>query len=198
VVPLLIRGAAAVGERDGKSSPEYRNLTSLSVSRRLLASGEPERLGEVREAMAEVAEQMVRAGQIVRRLRDFITRGETEKQIESVTAMVEEASVLAVVGTNATGVDIHFSFDPDSSLALVIRIQIQQVLTNLIRNAIEAMAGCIFVDDDAAIRRSLERLLDSASLIAVSYETPLAFLAAVSRVGAQIAGVGSKNRREHQ
>jgi len=146
------------------NQPLTAAANSANAGRRLLATGEPERLGEVREAMVEAAEQMVRAGQIVRRLRDFITRGETEKQVESVTAMVEEASALAVVGTNATGVDIHFSFDPNASLALVNRIQIQQVLTNLIRNAIEAMAGCIRRD----LGITTARLNDKTIEIAVS------------------------------
>ena len=124
------------------SQPLTAAANSASAGRRLLATGEPERLGEAREAMVEVAEQMVRAGQIIRRLRDFICRGETEKQVESVAIMVDEASALALNGSNATGVSVHFQFDPNASLALVNPIQIQQVLTNLIRNAIEAMAAC--------------------------------------------------------
>ena len=124
------------------SQPLTAAANSASAGRRLLATGEPERLGEAREAMVEVAEQLVRAGQIIRRLRDFICRGETEKQVESVAIMVDEASALALNGSNATGVSVHFQFDPNASLALVNPIQIQQVLTNLIRNAIEAMAAC--------------------------------------------------------
>jgi C4-dicarboxylate-specific signal transduction histidine kinase len=124
------------------NQPLTAAANSASAGRRLLATGDLERLGEVREAMAEVAEQMVRAGQIIRRLRNFISRGETEKQIESIAIMIEEASALALKGSNATGVNVHFCLDPDASLALINPIQIQQVLTNLIRNAIEAMAAC--------------------------------------------------------
>jgi PAS domain S-box-containing protein len=124
------------------NQPLTAAANSASAGRRLLATGEPERLGEAREAMAEVAEQMVRAGQIIRRLRDFICRGETEKQVESVAIMVDEASALALDGSHTTGVNVHFHFDPNASLALVSPIQIQQVLTNLIRNAIEAMTAC--------------------------------------------------------
>jgi PAS domain S-box-containing protein len=124
------------------NQPLTAAANSASAGRRLLATGEPERLGEAREAMVEVAEQLVRAGQIIRRLRDFISRGETEKQVESVAIIVDEASALALNGSSATGVSVHFHFDPNASLALVNPIQIQQVLTNLIRNAIEAMAAC--------------------------------------------------------
>ena len=146
------------------NQPLTAAANSASAGRRLLATGELERLGEVREAMAEVAEQMVRAGQIIRRLRDFISRGETEKQVESIAIMVEEASALALKGSNATGVNVHFCFDHDASLALVNPIQIQQVLTNLIRNAIEAMTACSRRD----LRITTARLNEETIEVAVS------------------------------
>jgi PAS domain S-box-containing protein len=146
------------------SQPLTAAANSASAVRRLLATDEPEKLGEAREAMVEVAEQMVRAGQIIRRLRDFISRGETEKQIESIPIMVEEASDLALNGSNATGVNVHFCFDHDASLALVNPIQIQQVLTNLIRNAIEAMTACSRRD----LRITTARLNEETIEVAVS------------------------------
>ena len=145
------------------NQPLTAAANSASAGRRLLATGEPERLGEVREAMAEVAEQLVRAGQIIRRLRDFISRGETEKQVESIAIMVEEASALALSGST-TGVNVHFCFDPDASLVLVNPIQIQQVLTNLIRNAIEAMTACSRRD----LRITTARLNEETIEVAVS------------------------------
>jgi PAS domain S-box-containing protein len=144
------------------NQPLTAAANSASAGRRLLATGEPERLGEVREAMAEVAEQLVRAGQITRR--DFISRGETEKQVESVAIMVDEASALALNGSSAIGVSVHFHFDPDASLALVNPIQIQQVLTNLIRNAIEAMTACSRRD----LRITTARLNEETIEVAVS------------------------------
>jgi two-component system, LuxR family, sensor kinase FixL len=146
------------------SQPLTAAANSASAVRRLLATDEPEKLGEAREAMVEVAEQMVRAGQIIRRLRDFISRGETEKQIESIPIMVEEASDLVLNGSNATGVNVHFCFDHDASLALVNPIQIQQVLTNLIRNAIEAMTACSRRD----LRITTARLNEETIEVAVS------------------------------
>jgi two-component system sensor kinase FixL len=88
----------------------------------------------------EAAEEVLRAGQIIRRLRDFVSRGETERRVESVVTMVEEASGLALTGAGAIGVRAGFRFDPDADRAFVDRIQIQQVLVNLMRNALEAMA----------------------------------------------------------
>ena len=93
----------------------------------------------IRDAMEKAAEQSLRAGQIIRRLRDFVARGESERRIESVKKLVEEASALALVGAKEHGVRVRFQIDPAHDLVLVDKVQIQQVLLNLIRNAIEAM-----------------------------------------------------------
>ncbi|MDF0546375.1 PAS domain S-box protein [Sphingobium sp. H39-3-25] len=95
----------------------------------------------MREALAEAASEALRAGQIVGRLREFVSRGEVEKTIESLPELVQEASVLGLAGARELGIDVHFDIDRLASPVLVDRIQIQQVLINLIRNACEAMAG---------------------------------------------------------
>ena len=95
----------------------------------------------LRDAMDKAAEQALRAGQIIRRLRDFVARGESERRVESVKKLVEEASALALVGAKDQGVRVRFQFDPAVDLVLADKVQIQQVLLNLMRNAIEAMEG---------------------------------------------------------
>ena len=84
-------------------------------------------------------EQAVRAGQIIRRLRDFVARGESERRVENVKRLVEEASTLALVGAKDQAIRVHFDFDPSVELVFADRIQIQQILLNLIRNSVEAM-----------------------------------------------------------
>jgi two-component system sensor kinase FixL len=106
----------------------------------LLADPDPETLDMLREAMRDCANQSVRAGQIVRRLRDFISRGETERRIESLGRVVNEASALALIGAGERGVEVQLKLDPRADRVLIDRIQIQQVILNLVRNAIEAMA----------------------------------------------------------
>ncbi|MCL6698466.1 PAS domain S-box protein [Sphingomonas sp. NSE70-1] len=98
-----------------------------------------ETLAVLREALDESAAQSVRAGQIVRRLRDFISKGETERRIESLHRLVTEANALALVGAGEQELEVDVRLDPQADRILVDRIQIQQVLLNLIRNAIEAM-----------------------------------------------------------
>jgi two-component system sensor kinase FixL len=98
-----------------------------------------ERLEMAREALRDTAEQAIRAGQIVRRMRDFLSHGETEHRVENLSKLVTEANALALVGSREHGIEVEVHLDPAADLVFVDRIQIQQVLFNLIRNAIEAM-----------------------------------------------------------
>jgi len=111
----------------------------LKGTRRLLESETGERPNMIRDALDKAAEQASRAGQIIRRLRDFVSRGETERRVEHITKLVEEASALALVGVKDRGIRVTFQFDPSVELVLADRVQIQQVLLNLIRNAMDAM-----------------------------------------------------------
>ncbi|MFN3655847.1 MAG: PAS domain S-box protein [Pseudolabrys sp.] len=111
----------------------------LKGSRRLLEPATDERSATLRDAMEKAADQAMRAGQIIRRLRDFVQRGESERRVESITKLVEEASALALVGVKDRGIRVQFQFDPAVDLVLADRVQIQQVLLNLIRNAMDAM-----------------------------------------------------------
>ena len=111
----------------------------MKGSRRLLESSTDERATILREAMEKAAEQALRAGQVIRRLRDFVARGESERRLEDVKKLVEEASALALVGAKDRGVRVRFEFDPRTDFVLADKVQVQQVLLNLMRNAIEAM-----------------------------------------------------------
>ncbi|HXF86952.1 MAG TPA: PAS domain S-box protein [Xanthobacteraceae bacterium] len=111
----------------------------MKGARRLLDGVSDEHAGMMREAMEGAAEQALRAGQIVRRLREFVARGETEQRLEQVGKLIEEASALALVGAKDHGIRVRFRFSRPDDMVLVDKVQIQQVLLNLIRNAIEAM-----------------------------------------------------------
>ena len=113
----------------------------LKGSRRLLDDNSDEQSAMLRDAMDKAGDQAIRAGQIIRRLRDFVARGESERRVESVKKLVEEASALALVGAKDQGVRVRFQFDPTIDLVLADKVQVQQVLLNLMRNAIEAMQG---------------------------------------------------------
>jgi two-component system sensor kinase FixL len=83
--------------------------------------------------------QAVRAGEIVRRLRDFIARGEADARVEKLDQLIEDAVALAAPNAKADGTEVRFQFSPKAGRVLADRIQIQQILVNLVRNANEAM-----------------------------------------------------------
>ncbi|MDO7835999.1 PAS domain S-box protein [Sphingobium sp. HBC34] len=91
------------------------------------------------EAMAESAAQALRAGEIIRSLREFIRRGETVRQPEPMRALLAEGAALAFIGVDSRGIDMDVQVDRAVDKVLVNRVQLQQVLINLVRNAMEAM-----------------------------------------------------------
>ena len=111
----------------------------LKGCRRLLGRMEGPQVAMLADAVNEAADQALRAGQVIRHLREFVTRGEGERHIENLPKLIEEASALALVGAREKGVHVTYALDPAAALVLADRIQVQQVLLNLIRNAIEAM-----------------------------------------------------------
>jgi two-component system sensor kinase FixL len=113
----------------------------MEAGRDLLAMpGEVDRemLGE---AMDESAKQALRAGEIIRSLREFIKRGETVRQPEPMRALLAEGAALAFIGTDSRGIDMDVQVDRAVDHVLVNRVQLQQVIINLVRNAVEAMEG---------------------------------------------------------
>jgi two-component system sensor kinase FixL len=110
----------------------------MKGGRRLLERAKPD-VARAAEAMDKAADQALRAGQIIRRLREFVSRGEGEREIESLSKLVEEASALALIGAKEHGVRVSYRFDPGVDLVLADKVQVQQVTLNLIRNAVDAM-----------------------------------------------------------
>ncbi len=107
--------------------------------RRLLETQDGPHAAQVREALDKASAQALRAGQIIRRLREFVTRGESERRVENLTKIIEEASALALVGAREYGARVTYALDPEATWVLADKVQIQQVLVNLLRNALEAV-----------------------------------------------------------
>ncbi|MGX7952101.1 PAS domain-containing sensor histidine kinase [Tsuneonella sp. HG249] len=105
----------------------------------MLEGEDPPDKDMLREVVGEIAGQSLRAGGIVRRLRQFVAKGDLPKSVEDLPKIIEEASALALVGVRERGVETYFNYAPDASPVLIDRVQIQQVMLNLIRNALEAM-----------------------------------------------------------
>jgi two-component system, LuxR family, sensor kinase FixL len=111
----------------------------VSAGRDMIGEDKPETQEMLREALDEAAKEAVRAGQIVRRLRDFVSKGELDTQILSLAKLINDATTLGLVGAREQGVEWWIDIDPDIDNVLADRVQIQQVMVNLMRNAIEAM-----------------------------------------------------------
>ena len=140
-----ISRVSALGEMSSALAHELNQPLSaignyLNGMRRMLQAGGEVKTAVLTDALDKAVEQTLRAGEIIRRLRDFVSRGATESQIESVSKMVGEASALALVGAKELSVRVNMKLDKNADAVLTDRVQTQQVLLNLIRNAIEAMA----------------------------------------------------------
>jgi len=95
----------------------------------------------VPELLQKAADQAVRAGQIVARVRASVDRGEVETSEQSLAGLVQEAVDVAVAGAAKEGMQIRYAFDREADRVLADRIQVQQVVVNLVRNAVEAMSS---------------------------------------------------------
>ncbi len=104
----------------------------------LLKSEQPDRK-RVIEALDRSSEQALRAGDIIKRLREFVAKGETDHSLENPAVLLEEAAALALVGARELGVRVSLRCDHELPDIIADKIQIQQVALNLIRNAVEAM-----------------------------------------------------------
>ncbi len=158
----------ALGEMASTLAHEINQpLTAISNylrgSQRLLDRLDGEPIPMLREALGKAADQALRAGHIIRRLREFVSRGESDRRIENLAKLIEDASTLALVGAREAGIAVSFRLDPGADFVLADRIQIQQVLVNLIRNAMEIMT-----ETSAERRLEIATVAAAGDLIEVS------------------------------
>ena len=97
-------------------------------------------LEAIEGAMEASSAQLFRAGDTIRRLREFVSRGETAHRAEDLRGLIEEAATLAMMSVKGRGVRLDIQVQSGADRVLVDKVQIQQVLLNLLRNAAEAMA----------------------------------------------------------
>ncbi len=113
----------------------------LEAGRRFLARRDDAGLERAASAIDNALAQTVRVADLVRRLRAFVRKDEAERRPEDVGQIIEEASALALIGAKESGVKVLLSCAPGLPKVAVDKVQIQQVVINLFRNAVEAMAG---------------------------------------------------------
>jgi two-component system sensor kinase FixL len=90
--------------------------------------------------MGKAVEQASRAGDIIKHLREFLKKGESSRVSLPINQVVEEASSLGLIGATANGIRVFLELGKDLPNVLVDKIQVQQVVLNLVRNAVEALS----------------------------------------------------------
>jgi two-component system, LuxR family, sensor kinase FixL len=136
---LTEMGQMASGLAHELNQPLTATANYLQALRRLVDLGDERSLARAKTAAESAVGQVVRAGDIIRRLREFVKKSEPERRKENVLTLIEEASGLALIGAQEYGIEVRFHTATKLPLAFVDKVQIQQVLVNLIRNAVEAM-----------------------------------------------------------
>ena len=134
--------ANAVGEMGSALAHELTQPLSAVVGFVEASAALIDRGGEttkVREYMDQAVAQSLRAGDVIRLLREFTARGDTERSVKDLNAVVEETCRLATLGTAAEGIELELNLAADLPPVLIDHVQIQQVVLNLVRNSIDAL-----------------------------------------------------------
>jgi two-component system, LuxR family, sensor kinase FixL len=135
------------------NQPLTATLNYLNAARRTTGSDLSAQAVKTGELLDKATRQIERAGHIIRRLRAFVEKRESARSVENVNTLAKDAIALGLVGTAHIGVTVSTKLEADLPRVLVDRVQIQQVLINLLRNAVEAM------------QESPTRTLDVATLV---------------------------------
>jgi C4-dicarboxylate-specific signal transduction histidine kinase len=137
---LTAAGQMAAALAHEISQPLTAVVNSVNAAKRLLARGGPANFLTAQEVTDEAAGQALRASEIVRGIRQLVSMGETAKRTEELASLIEEASSLVLRGMAPQEIHLELELDAGARIVLVNRVQVQQVIINLIRNAFEAMA----------------------------------------------------------
>ncbi|MGQ0590267.1 MAG: sensor histidine kinase [Sphingosinicella sp.] len=136
----------------------------IETCRKLLRPIADERAREARRALDQAGGSIRRAIDILERLRAFVSKGRTKAETNDLRAIIADAGVLVLPLAQREGVEIRFHLDDKAHWVRADAVQIQQVLINLIRNAIEAMR------DSARKRIAIATSPASGNMVEVSVE----------------------------
>ncbi len=114
-------------------------MNYIKAAKRTLSSVQSPQQAKAEELIDKAANQTGRAGKIIRRLRDFIEKRDSAREEEDINAVLREAIELGLVGAAESGVNVQVDLMADPPPVTMDRVQIQQVVLNLIRNSVDAM-----------------------------------------------------------
>ena len=107
---------------------------------------------EIEQAVAQIASEGLRAGEIIRRIRDFVRQGEPRREQSDLNHLVRQAAYLVEPDARGRGIPLRLSLDPALPAVEVDHIQFEQVVVNLLRNAIEAVVANRRPDDEVLVQ----------------------------------------------
>ena len=110
----------------------------VNACQRLIASGKQE---QVQGGLKLIGDQIDRARQIVQRIREFVKKGDAQTRAEHLPEVIQEIIMLTQASVREEGVWLTTQLDPMASAAQINKVQVHQVLFNLLRNGIEATQG---------------------------------------------------------
>jgi two-component system sensor kinase FixL len=132
-------GEMAAGIAHELNQPLAAIANYASAATRLNAAqpgGDP----DVSDALVQIAAQALRAGEIIRRLRSLVQNRDTRREETDINDLIREVVGFSASDARLHDVQIDCALAPDLAPLSIDRIQIQQVVLNLVRNAIEALA----------------------------------------------------------
>ncbi|HXJ01060.1 MAG TPA: PAS domain S-box protein [Micropepsaceae bacterium] len=129
--------AAALAHEVNQPLTAIANYATAAIH--MLEPIEHPQTARIRDLIDKAGAQAKRAGAIIHRLRDFVEKRQTVRSGENLNRVVEEAIALSLVGSAEANIKVQTEFDPLLPIVSIDKVQIQQVLVNLIRNALEAM-----------------------------------------------------------
>jgi len=138
---LSVMGEMASGIAHELNQPLAAVTNYVGAARRTIGNAQDPKMLKVVDLLGKISAQALRAGDIIRRLRSFIEKGENNWTLESLNNVVEEAITLALVGMMEESANVSIELAPDLPPILLDKIQIQQVILNLVRNSFEAMSA---------------------------------------------------------
>ena len=141
---MQVARASAVGEMGSALAHELTQPLSavsgfVEASAALIDESGGRMPARVREYMTQAVAQTQRAGAVIRLMREFAARGDTERSVEDINAAIEEICGLAMLGTAADEFDLKLNLAADLPPVLIDHVQIQQVVLNLVRNSLDAL-----------------------------------------------------------
>jgi two-component system sensor kinase FixL len=138
------------------SQPLSSILSNAQAGQRFLAMDPPD-LQEVRDILAHIVDQDRRAGEVIHRLREMLRRGEVSLQAVDVVEALEELLRLVHSDLLARRVQVVNLAGAELPRAMTDRVQLQQVLLNLVFNACDAMAGLAPAERELTITMDVEQ-----------------------------------------